>query len=596
MTGALRREQWKILGVLVPTVVAAYFLIGAVGSVSQHPTLVLLLLTPLLIVVAVLAVPLVRNRRLVLGGGFLPFFVTYCLLFSVAAGTHVLEGRRVTLEGFEEETPSNVLGLSRLGIWHYWLAPRPPPMNDIVVVTLPSFSGETLEEARRVQADLIARATQAEAKGIAFDYILEEASRADGILCFQVDRAREAGIPVVYGYRVVDGPTGPVRRFPTPQVRQCVGEDRLGVLTGLREQDGRVRMVPTAHMGDPELRSFSWRIASLLAGGDENLPSPGLVQFLAPRTLPFRFQAVPDHQEAEGFRDRFVVVGSSRKGDVQATPFDSLPGVVIHALAAHSLRTGGFFQRLDSRWLLPVIFVLCYVLTLLQAGGGGPRTLWLGVGVFGVTILASAGLAARAGYWIDASYPLLAVGGMGVVLTGGARLHRGRAQISERSPALAVGTDEQGKQGPFDVFLSYNSKDRDQVIQVASGLRDRGLRVWIDQWELVPGRPWQEALEEIITSVATAAIMIGPDGIGSWEEPEMRACLDQSANRDMPILPVLLPGTSTKPKLSLFLSGFTWVDLRKGISEAGLDRLEWGITGIKPNRKRTPASPGRRRA
>jgi hypothetical protein len=346
-------------------------------------------------------------------------------------------------------------------------------------------------------------------------------------------------------------------------------------------------MVPTAHMGDPALRSFSWRIASLLAGGDENLPPLGLVQFLAPEDLPFRFDSVPDQQEAAAFRDRFVVVGSSREGDVQATPYDSLPGVVIHALAAHSLRTGGFFQRVDSRWLLPVIFVLCYVLTLLQASGGGARPLWLGVGVFGLAIVVSAGLAARAGFWIDASYPLLAVGGMGAVLTGGARLQRGRLEVSGPSPAPGAAIDPAEQGGPFDVFVSYNSRDRDRVLEVASGLRARELRVWIDQWELVPGRPWQEALEEIITTVATAAIMIGPDGMGSWEEPEMRACLDQAANRGMPILPVLLPGTSTKPKLSLFLSGFTWVDLRKGISEAGLDRLEWGITGIKPGRRRT---------
>lgn len=569
---------------VVPTVVAAYFLIGAIGSVSERPVLVPLLLLPLLIVVAVLGFPLVRNRRLVLGGGFLPFFVAYCLFFSVAAGTRVLEGPRATLVGFEEQAPSNVLGLNRLGDWHYWFAPRTPPMNDVVVVTLPSFVGGTLEEARRTQADLIARAVGVEAKGIAFDYALEDTSRADRILCYQVQQAESAGVPVVYGYRVVDNPAGPVRRLPTGLIRDCVGEDRLGTLTGLREADGRVRRVPASHMADPALRSFSWRIASILAGGDGRLPAVGLVQFVAPESLPFRFDTVPAVEEAEGFRDRFVIVGSSREGDVHATPFDSLPGVVIHALAAHSLRTGSLFRPLDSRWLLPVIFLLCYVLTLLQAGGGGARTLWLGVGVFALAILASAGLAARAGYWIDASYPLLAVGGMGTVLTGGARLHRGRQQAL---PAPARDEDETDQSAPdtgapFDVFISYNSEDRDQVLEVATDLRDRGLRVWIDQWELVPGRPWQEALEGVIATVSSAVVMIGPAGLGSWEEPEMRACLDQSANRDMPLLPVLLPGAPNKPKLSLFLAGFTWVDLRKGITGGGLDRLEWGITGIRP--------------
>lgn len=579
----IRREQLRVLLVVFPTAAVTFFLIDAVGSVSEHPILVPLLLLPLIIVVAVLGYPLVKNRRLVLGGGFLPFFVAYCLLFSIAAGANVLEGPRARLAGFEDQAPSNVLGLSRLGDWHYWFAPHPPPMNDIVVVALPSFSGGTTEEARRTQADLIARAVAMEAEGIAFDYFLEESSRADRILCFQIGEAAEAGIPVLYGYRVVEGEAGPVRRLPAAEIRDCVGDDNFGALTGLREADGRVRIVPTTHMGDPELRTLSWRAAALLAGGDEYLPSADLVRFVPPEDLPFRFDSVPTREEAQAFRDRFIMVGSSRSGDVQATPFDSLPGVVIHALAAHNLRTDTFLRRLDYRWIFPLIFLLCYILTLIQASGGGARALWLGVGVFALGILLSAGLAARAGFWVDASYPLLAVGGMGVVLTGGARLHRGRSLTVPPPASVGKEKDRPGVEArPFDVFVSYNSRDRTQVLEVAEGLRERGLRVWIDQWEMVPGRTWQDALEETIATVASAAIMIGPDGMGSWEEPEMRACLDQSVNRDMPLLPVLLPGTPTKPKLSLFLSGFTWVDLRGGITREGLDRLEWGITGIRP--------------
>ncbi len=50
----------------------------------------------------------------------------------------------------------------------------------------------------------------------------------------------------------------------------------------------------------------------------------------------------------------------------------------------------------------------------------------------------------------------------------------------------------------FDVFLSHNSKDKRTVRQLAEALRRCGLNVWLDEWELVPGRPWQEGLESII--------------------------------------------------------------------------------------------------
>ena len=67
----------------------------------------------------------------------------------------------------------------------------------------------------------------------------------------------------------------------------------------------------------------------------------------------------------------------------------------------------------------------------------------------------------------------------------------------------------------------------------------------------------------------------------------MRACLSQLVQRKLPVIPVLLPGCPNPPKLPLFLGEVTWVDLRGGLIEEGLDRLEWGITGRKPNRDRT---------
>ncbi|MFO1434729.1 MAG: SUMF1/EgtB/PvdO family nonheme iron enzyme [Candidatus Competibacteraceae bacterium] len=135
----------------------------------------------------------------------------------------------------------------------------------------------------------------------------------------------------------------------------------------------------------------------------------------------------------------------------------------------------------------------------------------------------------------------------------------------------------------FDVFLSHNSRDKPTVRQLAEALQRRGLKVWLDEWELVPGRPWQEALEEIIQTTRSAAVLVGKDGLGPWEIPEMRGCLSEFVGRKLPVIPVLLPDAPSQPKLPLFLTGFTWVDLRAaGLSETNLDRLEWGITGCKP--------------
>jgi formylglycine-generating enzyme required for sulfatase activity len=134
----------------------------------------------------------------------------------------------------------------------------------------------------------------------------------------------------------------------------------------------------------------------------------------------------------------------------------------------------------------------------------------------------------------------------------------------------------------FDVFLSHNSQDKPAVIELAQRLKARGLRVWLDVWELRPGHPWQEALEEIIETTRAAAVLVGENGIGPWEDAEMRACLDEFARRKLTVVPVLLPGCPEQPKLPLLLRRFTWVDFRAGKEAEGFHRLVWGITGEKP--------------
>jgi hypothetical protein len=62
----------------------------------------------------------------------------------------------------------------------------------------------------------------------------------------------------------------------------------------------------------------------------------------------------------------------------------------------------------------------------------------------------------------------------------------------------------------------------------------------------------------------------------------MRGCLSEFVERRVPVIPVLLPGARKKPRLPIFLKQFTWVDLRGGLTQDGLDRIVWGITGVRP--------------
>ena len=144
----------------------------------------------------------------------------------------------------------------------------------------------------------------------------------------------------------------------------------------------------------------------------------------------------------------------------------------------------------------------------------------------------------------------------------------------------------EGKNKEFDVFLSYNSLDQEIVVQLGKTLQRRNLKVWLDKWQLIPGRSWQEDLENIVQTANSAAVLVGSSGLGPWQHREVRACLSAFVDKGLPVIPVLLPGASTKPEVPIFLKLFNWVDLRDGLTVEGLDRLQWGITGMRPGSDR----------
>jgi hypothetical protein len=150
---------------------------------------------------------------------------------------------------------------------------------------------------------------------------------------------------------------------------------------------------------------------------------------------------------------------------------------------------------------------------------------------------------------------------------------------------FACGCDQEeaawGTMAEFDVFLSHNSKDKSAVRELARLLSARGIRVWLGEEQLVPGRPWQPLLERGIKGSATGAVLVGKDGLGPWESQEMQTLLDQAVSAGKPVIPVLLPDAPGAPELPLFLRNLTWVDLRPSITDEGLDKLVWGIRAEK---------------
>ena len=134
-------------------------------------------------------------------------------------------------------------------------------------------------------------------------------------------------------------------------------------------------------------------------------------------------------------------------------------------------------------------------------------------------------------------------------------------------------------QPQFDVFLAHNSEDKDDIIKIADKLKERGLITWLDKEQIAPGTPFQDEIQKAIPIVKSAAIFIGRHGLGRWQVMELRSLIAQCVDRNIPVIPVLLPGVNRLPDNLIFLREYNYVDFVRRVDESdALDLLEWGIT------------------
>jgi len=87
------------------------------------------------------------------------------------------------------------------------------------------------------------------------------------------------------------------------------------------------------------------------------------------------------------------------------------------------------------------------------------------------------------------------------------------------------------------------------------------------------------------------AALIGSEGIGPWQDEEIQAAMQLAVRTQRPLIPVLLPRAPKEiPELPLFIGNRTWVDLRSGLSEAGINDL---VSATRASASRRSYIPGR---
>lgn len=137
----------------------------------------------------------------------------------------------------------------------------------------------------------------------------------------------------------------------------------------------------------------------------------------------------------------------------------------------------------------------------------------------------------------------------------------------------------------FDVFISYNSKDKIAVRHIVQKFNEKRLRYWFDDEEIRPGSEVIQALQEAMEHAKSAAIFIGTYGPGPWQNEEVQSFLRDKVDKKIHVIPVLLPSVLEIPKELKLLRNLKWINFRHADDEEALNKLIWGITGKKSPRK-----------
>jgi hypothetical protein len=120
------------------------------------------------------------------------------------------------------------------------------------------------------------------------------------------------------------------------------------------------------------------------------------------------------------------------------------------------------------------------------------------------------------------------------------------------------------------VFLSHSHQDKEFVRRLAEDLRREGVRVWLDEAELMPGDSLLDRIESAIEEMQYLAVVLSPASVSSnWVKKELRmAQTRELAEHQIRVLPII----ASPCAVPLSLRDTVWADFSTDY-DAGLRNL-----------------------
>lgn len=115
------------------------------------------------------------------------------------------------------------------------------------------------------------------------------------------------------------------------------------------------------------------------------------------------------------------------------------------------------------------------------------------------------------------------------------------------------------------VFISHSSSDKGEAKALAVALKNRGVDVWFDEWELVPGQSWQHEIGRALDASSAMVVLITPESIDSeWVKSEINFALANESFQGR-VFPVVV-GDEVPDNTPWILRRFQLLHLRSDVS------------------------------
>jgi len=78
------------------------------------------------------------------------------------------------------------------------------------------------------------------------------------------------------------------------------------------------------------------------------------------------------------------------------------------------------------------------------------------------------------------------------------------------------------------LFICYSRKDEDFVLKLAANLKNHGVPIWLDQWNIPKGANWPRAIDKALFECRRLLVILSPSAIDSDEvQAEWYTALDE---------------------------------------------------------------------